>query len=48
MKTTLGNTENYFLKFDKEIEKEQQEITKLQEIQKKLNLDIDKNTKMGE
>ncbi|CDW77228.1 structural maintenance of chromosomes protein [Stylonychia lemnae] len=48
MKTTLANTETNLLKFDKEIEKEKQEIQKLENIIAEHNRDIDKNTKMGE
>jgi len=48
MKTTLANTETNLLKFDKEIEKENHEITKIENIIAEHNREIEKNTKMGE
>ena len=48
MKTNLDNTESYLLKYDKEIEKEQKEIKKLEDVISKLKLDVENNTKMGE
>jgi hypothetical protein len=48
MKTNLGNTENNLLRLDKEIEKEQREITKLEEANRKLKDETDKNTQLGE
>ena len=48
MKTNLGNTEANLLRLDKEIEKEQREITKLEEANKKLKDETDKNTQLGE
>lgn len=48
MKTTLANTGANLLRHDKEIEKEKKEILKLEEANKKLKEDTDKNTKLGE
>lgn len=48
MKTNLDNTESYLLKYDKEIEKEQKEIKKLEELINNFKLGVEKNTKMGE
>jgi peptidoglycan hydrolase CwlO-like protein len=48
MKTTLASAGNNFIKFDKEIEKEQNEMKKLDGIIAKLKQDVEKNTKMGE
>ena len=48
MKTNLSNTEANLLRHDKEIEKETREITKLEEANKKLKDETDKNTVLGE
>jgi protein subunit release factor B len=48
MKTNLANTETNLLRLDKEIEKETREITKLEEANKKLKDETDKNTAVGE
>ena len=48
MKTNLGNTEGILLRHDKEIEKENVEIAKLEKANVKLNEDITKNTSLGE
>jgi hypothetical protein len=44
MKTNIAGTETNVLRYDKEIEKEQREITKLDEANKKLKDETDKNT----
>jgi protein subunit release factor B len=48
MKTNLANTETNLLRLDKEIEKETREIAKLEEANKKLKDETDKNTAVGE
>lgn len=48
MKTNLSNTETNLLRYDKEIEKENREITKLEEANRKLKDETDKNTVLGE
>lgn len=48
MKTNLANTESFLLRYDKEIEKENKEILKLEEANNRLKIDTDKNTKIGE
>ena len=48
MKATLQNTDVNLLRFDKEIEKEKQEIQKLESANNKLKQDVDKNTQVGE
>jgi peptidoglycan hydrolase CwlO-like protein len=44
MKANLNNTDTNILRHDKEVEKERGEIRKLEEANKKLNGDIEKNT----
>jgi len=44
MKTNLQNTESILLRHDKDIEKENVEIAKLEKANQKLNEDIAKNT----
>lgn len=48
MKTNLQNTESILLRHDKEIEKENVEIAKLEKANQKLNEEIQKNTSLGE
>lgn len=48
MKTSIASASDNLLKYDKEIEKENQEGLKLDEILKRLNENVDKNTKLGE
>jgi chromosome segregation ATPase len=48
MKTNLANTESFLLRYDKEIEKENKEILKLEEANNRLKIDTDKNNKIGE
>ena len=48
MKATLQNTDVNLLRYDKEIEKEKQEIQKLESANNKLKQDVDKNTQVGE
>lgn len=48
MKTSITNASDNMLKYDKEIEKENQECLKLDEILKRLNENVEKNTKLGE
>lgn len=48
MRTNLSNTEMNMLRHDKEIEKEQKEIVKLEEANRKLKDEVEKNTQHGE
>ena len=48
MKATLQNTDVNLLRYDQEIEKEKQEIQKLESANNKLKQDVDKNTQVGE
>lgn len=48
MKTNLSSTDTILLRFDKDIEREKHELSKIEEANVKLKADIDVNTKTAE
>jgi chromosome segregation ATPase len=48
MRTNLNNTDSTLLRYDKDIERERQELSKIEEANVKLKADIDVNTQTAE